>query len=66
MKIQYVGPEALTRGEYGERVEAGHVGRFDSKGEFIEDPNGDTVAVWDASFGWQVWGAWPGHPDFKE
>lgn len=66
MKYKYVGPEILTRGEYGERVERVHRGNFsrDGRDGFTPSGEGDSLAVWDTACGWIFWGLFD--PDDQE
>lgn len=50
-KMKYTGPEMCTRGEYGERVEFGHM---DSTG---------AIYVWDTLIGWVFWTTYQGDGD---
>ena len=55
-RMKYTGEPTLTRGEYGERIEFGHLD---------ED---DYIWVWDSDVGWILWGRYHGDsdPDWKE
>ena len=54
-RVKYIGPDILTRGEYGERISYGY--RISDNGmDDIFDPDGEHVVVWDSSYGWTMWG----------
>lgn len=51
IKMQYTGADICTRGEYGERVQFGHM---DSTG---------AIYVWDSTVGWRFWTVYEGADD---
>ena len=50
-RLQYIGPETQTRGQYGECVRFGHL---DSTG---------AIWVWDSTIGWIYWSNHQGADD---
>ncbi len=49
--MQYTGPGISTRGDYGERVQFGHMDRTGA------------IYVWDSETGWRFWTIYEGDGD---